>query len=224
MKRIFSLVLALLLVATSVPFAAKAERSAKLSMTNSVALQGQQIKMVVNLAENPNLATLSLKIQYDTDLLELLSVENNGLFPYGGENPELSSPTQITLVNPDPAAGTKTGAFISLLFQVKETASVGDTATVSVSCNEARDVNFFSVAVTGASATVTVVERADADLDGDAAVTSGDAIYLLYHTLFGSERYPVSGNCDYDKDGSITSGDAIYLLYHTLFGSERYPI
>lgn len=62
------------------------------------------------------------------------------------------------------------------------------------------------------------------DLDENGAVNSADAIYLLYHTLFGSDRYPVNQPVDYDDDGSVSSADAIYLLYHTLFGSGRYPL
>jgi hypothetical protein len=62
------------------------------------------------------------------------------------------------------------------------------------------------------------------DLDGDLTVNSADAIYLLYHTLFGSDRYPVDQPVDYDKNGTVNSADAIYLLYHTLFGAARYPI
>ena len=53
---------------------------------------------------------------------------------------------------------------------------------------------------------------------------SSDAIYLLYHTLFGSSRYPLNQPVDFDQNGTINSADAIYLLYHTLFGSGRYPI
>jgi hypothetical protein len=62
------------------------------------------------------------------------------------------------------------------------------------------------------------------DLDQNGAVNSADAIYLLYHTLFGEGRYPVNQPVDYDKNGTVSSADAIYLLYHTLFGSGRYPL
>lgn len=62
------------------------------------------------------------------------------------------------------------------------------------------------------------------DLDGTEGVTSADAIYLLYYTLFGEARYPVDQPVDFDKNGAINSADAIYLLYHTLFGSGRYPL
>ena len=62
------------------------------------------------------------------------------------------------------------------------------------------------------------------DLNGDTLVTAADAIYLLYHRLFGEVRYPVSQPADFTNDGNVTAADAIYLLYHTLFGAERYPL
>ena len=62
------------------------------------------------------------------------------------------------------------------------------------------------------------------DLDGSETVTAADAIYLLYHTLFGEARYPVSQPVDFTGDGNVNAEDAIYLLYHTLFGAERYPL
>ena len=60
------------------------------------------------------------------------------------------------------------------------------------------------------------------DFDGDNAVTSDDAVYLLRHTLF-SGYYPLSGFADFDHDGGITSDDAVYLLRYTLFPAY-YPL
>ncbi len=62
------------------------------------------------------------------------------------------------------------------------------------------------------------------DLNGDDQIDSSDAIYLLYNSLFGDEKYPVEQHCDYTRDGNIDSQDAIYLLYNSLFGDEKYPL
>jgi hypothetical protein len=62
------------------------------------------------------------------------------------------------------------------------------------------------------------------DTDGNEIVNSDDAIYLLYNTLLGEERYPTNQPCDFNADGTVNSDDAIHLLYHTLLGSERYPL
>lgn len=61
------------------------------------------------------------------------------------------------------------------------------------------------------------------DFDGDSVLSSADAIYLLYNTLYGDGEYPVGQNCDFNNDGFVTEDDATYLLYHILFGDE-YPL
>ena len=61
------------------------------------------------------------------------------------------------------------------------------------------------------------------DIDGNDTVDNNDAIYLLYHTIFGEEEYPVNQECDFNDDGIVDNNDAIYLLYHTIFGDE-YPL
>ena len=60
------------------------------------------------------------------------------------------------------------------------------------------------------------------DLNGDGALNSRDAVYLLYHSLL-PEQYPVAGQCDYDGNGEVNSDDAILLLYHTML-PEQYPL
>lgn len=54
------------------------------------------------------------------------------------------------------------------------------------------------------------------DFDSDGAVTSDDAVYLLYATLMPGD-YPLNQTADYDRDGFVTSDDAVYVLYFTLF-------
>lgn len=62
------------------------------------------------------------------------------------------------------------------------------------------------------------------DTDFDLDVDSDDAIYLLYHVLFGEENYKLYQECNFDGQGGVDSDDAIHLLYHVLFGSEGYPL
>jgi surface protein len=60
------------------------------------------------------------------------------------------------------------------------------------------------------------------DVDGNDAVTSDDAIHLLYHTFLPDE-FPVNQDCDFDGNGVVDSDDAIYLLYYT-FMPDEFPL
>ena len=63
------------------------------------------------------------------------------------------------------------------------------------------------------------------DINGDNAVNFHDAVYLLLHTLFGADKYPLStAPADVDGNGTAEQHDAVYLLLHTLFGDSFYPL
>ncbi len=61
------------------------------------------------------------------------------------------------------------------------------------------------------------------DLDGDGFIDRNDALYLLYHAIFGDEVYPVNQEVDFNGDGEVNSFDAIHLLYHSVF-AESYSL
>lgn len=63
------------------------------------------------------------------------------------------------------------------------------------------------------------------DINGDGGIDHNDAIYLLLHTMFGPERYPLNdAPADFDGNDTVSQEDAVYLLLHTLFGDAFYPI
>ena len=61
------------------------------------------------------------------------------------------------------------------------------------------------------------------DMDQNGRTDSDDAIHLLFHTLFGSQAYPILLDGDLDQNGSVDSDDAIYLLFFVLFPTS-YPL
>ncbi len=62
------------------------------------------------------------------------------------------------------------------------------------------------------------------DFNGSGTLSTADAIYLLYHTLFGNEEYPVTQSTDMNGDGKTDSNDATYLLFNVLFGDDDYKL
>jgi len=58
------------------------------------------------------------------------------------------------------------------------------------------------------------------DTNADGVIDSRDAVYTLYHYLFGEEDYPVQQDWDFNKDESLDSRDAIYVLYALNFQDD----
>ncbi len=80
------------------------------------------------------------------------------------------------------------------------------------------------ISITPASVPVLVIldPLGRGDMDQNGRTDSGDAIYLLFHTLFGQD-YRLGQDGDVDQNGSVDSDDAIYLLFFTLFPLS-YPL
>ena len=62
------------------------------------------------------------------------------------------------------------------------------------------------------------------DLDGNGTVNQEDAVYLLLHTMFGEEAYPLKTAADLDGSGAVDQADVVYLLLYTMFGETFYPL
>ena len=63
------------------------------------------------------------------------------------------------------------------------------------------------------------------DMDGNSKLNTDDAVYLLLHTMFGTEDYPITLiSKDMDGNGKLNTDDAVYLLLHVMFGAEDYPL
>ena len=62
------------------------------------------------------------------------------------------------------------------------------------------------------------------DVNGDEALNTGDAVYLLLNIMFGAGDYPITASRDMNGDGTVNTNDAVYLLLHVMFGAGDYPL
>ena len=58
------------------------------------------------------------------------------------------------------------------------------------------------------------------DVNGDGVIDNRDAIYTLYHFMYGDEQYPVDQDWDFNGDGERSNKDAIYVLYASMFEED----
>ncbi len=116
------------------------------------------------------------------------------------------------------------GQFLKLTFKVKESAPEGNfTVAAAVAAkviNEEGEEIAYDIDKQISEVTITHIMRGD--LNEDERITSDDAIYLLYHTLY-SDQFKLNQDGNFDKLGGVTSDDAIYLLYYTLYPQD-FPI
>lgn len=73
----------------------------------------------------------------------------------------------------------------------------------------------------GSFGTVTAVTG---DKGRSDSLTAQDAVYLMYHVIYGNGEYPLYYDGDMNKDGVVDSDDAVYLLYSAIFGDSEYPL
>ena len=226
-NRILAAFLAVVMVLSLMPFTAvqAAETTltgAQFTIGTSSAIPGVTVELIAKLENAPLVKSMAISdITYDAEKMTLTNVEwlcdaeiknwnsaqGRGVLTFG-ENTDANGPV------------------LKMTFKINNVVADSD---VSISCAiilKAMDANSDEVPVetTVIPGKVEIRNEIPGDMDSNEKVNSDDAVYLLYHTLFGNEEYPIKQNGDIDGNGKTNSDDAVYLLYHTLFGEEEYPL
>ncbi len=92
--------------------------------------------------------------------------------------------------------------------------------TAVIWCHEGSTAEVYAI---NNSMTYKYLSPLKGDLDGDGAVDRKDALFLLYHAIFGEEMYPANQKADFNGDGAVDGFDALHLLYHSVF-SQSYSL
>ena len=230
-KRSLSLLFALCLIISAVSVVSAAEADVLSVMVETVnAKAGDTVDVDINVTANPGVTVVRLYVDYDENALTLLGAEDGGILNEAMFSDELSSPYCLAWFDALSTENvTATGAIATLRFKVNADAVEGayNVSVYTDSDNDILNADLVPVQLEAVAGSVNVEASAEdailGDADGNDSVTASDAVYLMYHTLYGAEQYPLNQECDFDGDGDVDSDDAVYLLYHTLFG-EVYPL
>ena len=149
------LVVALLCAMITVP--AQAAGSGSLSMSSASGSRGDTVTLSVSLDSNPGLVTMTIRVSYDTDVLQLTNVSNPGLLVGAQLNPTYGSPYTISWVDGATTTNnTATGTIATFTFKILDDAKIGDS-TVSLQFIDSYDAEYGENSFSAYSGTVSVV-------------------------------------------------------------------
>ncbi len=155
--KIFSMLMVLLIMLCSMPTVPTyAAGNGSLSMNSASGSRGDTITLSVNLNNNPGLVTMTIKVSYDTSVLQLTNVSNPGLLVGAQLNTSYGSPYTISWVDGATTTNnTKTGTIATFTFKILDSAAIGDS-TVTLQFVDSYDSDYNENSFTATSGKVTV--------------------------------------------------------------------
>lgn len=157
MKRTVSMITVLVLLVSLLAVPAQAAGSGSLAMTSASGGRGETVSLSVKLNSNPGLVTMSIRVSYDTSVLQLTNVSNSGLLVGAQLNTSYGSPYMITWVDGNATTNnTATGTIATFTFKILDNAAIG-SSTVNLQFNDSFDAEYGENSFSAASGTVTVV-------------------------------------------------------------------
>lgn len=170
---------------------------------------GETIQIPLYVENNPGVAYVKFKVAYDSDKLDLISAEDQGIFK------GIFTTSQTIDVNPyvlqwmNAGNATGNGCFVMLTFKVLDGAAEGDVS-IRVTYDEAYNETLDDVAFTFTNPTVTIRDYTPGDINDDGVVNGKDGIILSqYLAEWGTEINLDAA--DVNGDGVVNGKDSIIL-------------
>ena len=226
MKRNAKMLLAvLLMLAVTVSavsgLSAAAAVKGRITVGSAKVQAGKSVTVTVTMDVNPGIATADFELMFDTDALTLTAVKDEGFIPsddahYAGpaHSDQLVSPYHLSWCNDIATSNiTKTGKLVTLTFTAAENAKPGEYSIAVVpESAELYDCNTKPVAFDFTAGTITVKRSILGDVDGDGAVTTADATFILRKVSQEAIPFTIDDAvADADGNGQITPMDATYI-------------
>lgn len=157
MKRLFSILLVVALLCGTLVLPASAAGSGSLSMSTATGNRGDTVTLSVYLNSNPGLVTMTIRVSYDTSVLQMVGASNTGLLAGAQMNSSYGSPYTICWVDGvSTTNNTSTGTIATFTFKILDTAAFGSTA-VYLQFVDSYDTDYNANSFGAGSGSVTVV-------------------------------------------------------------------
>lgn len=176
---------------------------------------GREVRVKIQLKNNPGVASLQLKVSYDSNLT-LTKIEYNSEIGGQAQQPESLSANPVTLNWINGIADSEGDfVFATLTFMVSDDAQIASTAVINATYNPDSVYNIAEENITFKvqSGMVSVAEYLPGDINGDGSVNNKDATRLFQYL----SDWEVEVNAlalDVNGDGSVNNKDFSRLFQY----------
>ena len=179
----------------------------KLVVENKTVRVGDTFTVTVSINDNSGIIGLRAYLGYDSNLLELVSIEKGEAFADTSFGPLTQNPMSILWDGSLEENNTENGILATLTFKVKETAEAGTTAlAISYEPQDIYDSNWDNVHFETEDGTVTIIDYISGDVNGDGFVNNKD-FGILRQYLNGWSVTVDTLAADVNRDGSVNNKD-----------------
>ena len=191
------------------------ENAGQVIVSNVLGVNGKTVDVTLYLQNNPGIASMKLKIHYDSSVLTLVEVLDGGILGESVHKPQLVSPYTLNWVN-DLATENFTGdgLLVTLRFAIAEDAPegvYGITATYDASASDIMDKDLCDVAMEIVNGSVDVADVLPGDVNRDGVVNARDRAILTRY-LADWEGYEIDPRgADVNEDGVVDARDRAIL-------------
>lgn len=216
-KSTLSIMLALVLLLTVVPFSASATETAKLTFTVSSknAVPGETVDVDIAMTNNPGIASIGLNVGYDSDIL---TVENITF------NSEMGGTTQTSQLTKNPVKLiwiSSTSNFnenanvATITFRVNGdiTDNIASEVELSFDPDDIYNIAEDNIDCSVVNGVINVVAAVPGDINGDTKVNNKDVTRLLQY-LAQWDVYVNVPTLDTNGDGKVNNKDVTRLMQY----------
>ena len=195
---------------------------------------GRTVDVTIDIANNPGVAFVRLKVGYDTDALTLINVSDTNLISGATHSNNLSA-NPYTLYWNNPIATeniTANGTAVTLTFEIAEDAGIGTypiTVSYDYGNSDIVDKDFNKLVFAMVNGAVNVTDVISGDADGDGVVTPVDNAYVARYVADWTgydDKTVDTVAADVNCDGRVNSVDVAILARHIAewIGYETLPM
>ena len=216
-KRFISILLALLLIVTSVPIVALANNEPTILIEDFNAISGHNVSVNIEVENNPGISSAIFALVYDNDAMTLTNVELDQSF--GGIlaplPDEAKSPVSLVWYDQNMRNNTNNGTMFKLTFAISEDVEAGEIYDVVINYVPGNIINIDEENVNFQidNATVKIINGIPGDINGDGApVPTGADLQRMLKYFAGWDVKVDMIAMDCNGDGFVSAGDLTRLL------------